>query len=128
MPPHTRQSTGDRASQRQAPRLADEALAEALVLLLVFEREARALVETAGIHQHVVRPQDHASIACPTREAHALVDQLSAEAETAVLRIDEQQPQLRDLRRLAHAEDGAGALARGLGDDRRFGRRVVLAR
>jgi hypothetical protein len=64
--------------QRQFPILADEIAPEAVVRFLANQMKAGRLVDAAGGHQHVVRPQRDLAVARPAGKADAFADQPAA--------------------------------------------------
>jgi len=79
-----------------------------VVRLLVDERETDVLVDPAGCHEDVVRPQHDASVAIGSGELDARVDEAASQSEPSSPRLDEQNPQLRRARVVATAEHTPG--------------------
>jgi hypothetical protein len=77
--------------------------------------EAGLLIQAARRIQVALRPQRDLRVAGLPREPDAFVDEPSADAEPARLRLDQQQPQLGDVLRFLDEEDRAddGAVALG---------------
>src|SRR4051794_20248091 len=84
----------------EGPVLADEVVAERVVLFLGEEAEPLGDIDLARRVQDVVRPERQLRIAGLPREADAGAHQPSAEPEPARFRLDIEEPQLRDLVRL----------------------------
>src|SRR5215208_4766143 len=100
----------------ERPVLAYEVVAERVVLFFGDEAEPLGDIDLARRVQDVVRPERQLRIAGLPREADALAHQPSAEPEPARLRLDIEEPQLRDLVRLPDQEHRADGLALDLGD------------
>src|ERR1044071_4680271 len=83
-------------SKLQVPGLRDQLRAEALVRLRGDLLEPVRFVELARGGEHALRPQRDLAIARLAREGETGRDQLVADAQAALTRIDQQQPQLRD--------------------------------
>src|SRR6266511_5078074 len=77
----------------EIPVLADQLLAELIVLPAADQLEAGLLVDVAGGDEHAVGPERDLAVARVAREAHAFLDQPRADAEPARLRLDQQEAQ-----------------------------------
>src|SRR5688500_13542920 len=97
--------------QLQLPGLADQGDAKARVWLLADELEARRFVDPASRMKHAVRPERDPLVARVARKADALVHQPAPDAESAGLRLDEQEAELGDRVGLFHEKDRADTLA-----------------
>src|SRR3989441_11613394 len=82
------------SSQLQLPGLGDEVLAEAVVLLLAHDAEARRLVQASSRAQLALGPQHDLAVARRAREANALIHEAGPEARPTRLRLHQQQAQL----------------------------------
>src|SRR6266566_6070163 len=91
-------------------------MAEAVVLLLLDERVSRVLVDASSGMEHAVGPEHDLAVARLAGEARALIHESRADAEAARLRVDEQEPQLRDSAGLLHEEHAAPVHAIPFGD------------
>src|SRR5262249_19784704 len=98
-------------AQAQLPDLVDEIEAEAVDGLLRDQREPRVAVQVARREQLAVRPERHLPVARLPSRAHAFGDEAAADAEPARGWIDDQQPQLGDLRGLPDEENRSHRLA-----------------
>src|SRR6185369_7437823 len=87
-------------------RLSNEILAEAPVPFLAREAEPRVFVEVARGVEPAVRPQHHPAVAGAAREVDAFADKPPSDAGTPRRRVDNEEPQLRDGRRLLDDEHG----------------------
>src|SRR5207249_11929211 len=81
-------------SQVQLPRLGDQILPEAVVLLAVHDAEACRLVQSAGGDELALGPEHHLAVARLTGKPHALAHQAGTEARPTRLRLHQQQAQL----------------------------------
>src|SRR5262249_21293796 len=106
--------------------LADGALREDGVGLLLRLHEPGGVVDPAGALQRAVGPEHHAPVALRPGEADAPVDQLGADAEPPRPLLPEKQAGLRDALPLADAVDRAGPLAVELRDPGALELRVVV--
>src|SRR5215469_6773521 len=84
--------------------------------LLAGEAEPRLLIDAASRDENALRPERHLAVARAPREAHALFDEPSTDAEAARLGLDQEQPQLRGGARLLHEKNRADIDAVALGD------------
>src|SRR5262249_17419236 len=114
-------------SQRQLPDLADEVLAEAVMLLALDEAEPGGLVEAPRRDQHVVGPEPEPAVAAAPRETDAFGDEALADAEAARLGRDDEEAELGDALRLFHDEDRADDLALAFGDPAALALRIEMA-
>ena len=97
-----------------------------MVRRLVDQLEAGALVNPPRSVEDVVCPEDELAVAGGPREVDACVDELRADTGSARAGLDEEDAQLRDVVRLAHAEHAADADAAELGDPAALAHRIVL--
>ena len=65
---------------------------EAMMGSLLYQSEARCLVNTAGRDQHALCPQGDFLVSRLLREANTFIHQGMADAETSRFRLDQQQP------------------------------------
>jgi len=77
------------------------------VPLLVDAAESGLLIQAARGIQVALRPKRDLRVAGLPREPDAFVDEPSADAQSARLRLDQQQPEFGDLFRFLDEEDGA---------------------
>src|SRR5262245_2421880 len=96
------------------------------MLLLVYETEAGLLVDVAGRAEDAVGPERDLPVAGLARKAQALFHEASAHAESACLRLDEQETQLGHRLRSLDEEDGPHDLAVLLGDPAALALRVEV--
>src|SRR5207253_11296253 len=82
------------SAQVPLPGLGDEVLAEAVVLLLAHDTEARRLVQASSRAQLALGPQHDLAVARRAREANALIHEAGPEARPTRLRLHQQQAQL----------------------------------
>ena len=81
------------------------------------EREASLFINMARSAQHAVRPECDLCISNGARKAHAFVDELRAQTQSASLRIDQKQPDACDAGLIIlHQQDTADVFAVQLGD------------
>src|SRR5260221_8577037 len=125
----------DRASRRSAqsrdleahlPGLADKVLPEAVVTIFVDELEAGLFVEVPGGVQHAVRPEAQPLVAGRAAEGDALGDELLSDPEPPGFRLDQQETQLRDRRRLPDGEHATDVLTVPLRDPAPLARGVEM--
>ena len=94
--------------------------------LALGEPEPGRLINVPRREQVLLRPQRERPVSALAREAHALGDEMPAESQSARLRVDDQQPQLRHRRRLANEEYRTDALTVALGDPAPLAARIEL--
>src|SRR5262245_862183 len=80
-------------------------MAEFVVWFFVNQPIPRLFVNMTGGMEHVVGPEHDLPVACLTGEALALADQAFSDAKPTRLRIDQQQPQLRNCLRFFDEEN-----------------------
>src|ERR1700680_152347 len=108
------------ARQPELPGLRRQIAAEALVSLLRKTPKTARLVNAPRRKQLALGPQNDLSITRLAGESDALIDQPSAQTQTARVRLDQQQTKLGDSWRLAHQKDAAQDLTASLGDPAAF--------
>src|ERR1700680_1564436 len=108
------------ARQPELPGLRHQIAAEAMVRFLRDAPKTALLVNAPRREQLALGPQNDLSITRLARKSDALVDQPSAQTQTARIGLDQQQTKLGDSWRLAHQEDAAEDLTASLGDPAAF--------
>src|ERR1700676_2531799 len=91
-----------------------------MVSLLRDAPKTALLVNAPRRKQLALGPQNDLSITRLARKSDALVDQPSAQTQTARIGLDQQQTKLGDSWRLAHQKDAAEDLTASLGDPAAF--------
>src|SRR5579885_2790337 len=85
-------------------------MAEAMMRLLGHQLEAGLLVDMASRDENAVGPEHHLLISPAARETNALLNQPSAESQTARSRLDQQQAQFGNRLVVLHDKDRADDL------------------
>src|SRR6202011_640543 len=113
------------ARQPELPGFRHQIAAEAMVGFLRDAPKTALFVNAPGREQLALGPQNDLSITRLPRNSDALVDQPSAQTQTARIGLDQQQTKLGDGWRLAHQKDAAQDLTASLGDPAAFALDIV---
>src|SRR5215211_7387624 len=113
--------------QLQLPVLADEVLAEAVMLFFLYHLEPFLLVDAPGGVEHAVGPERELFVAAAPGETDALLDEVGAQAQATGLWLDQEKPQFGDRIAGLYNKDATDDLAVHLGDPATlFGQVVII--